>query len=302
MNDADIDKLGGTYYVVDPVWPHSQCDVGPTVYPDNHRLGLPHPDDFVEFEDLMIFATNYGAVAPRVVPFLDEEPSKVLSLSLAERLAEGEDIEIALRVEGNAGEVKGLSAEIEFDPSELEFTGARLADGMLSPLGRVFFWYGEDAGRALIDMAVLGTDVTLGGSGDVAVLSFRALADEYALDFASVRLRGAENDALAGEYAGIEAKPEVPTVFRLAQNSPNPFNPVTTIEYHVPNESPVSVRVHDVAGRLVRTLVDGPVEAGRHAVVWDGRNDSGEQVGSGVYFCSMEAADYRSARKMVLLK
>ena len=57
-----------------------------------------------------------------------------------------------------------------------------------------------------------------------------------------------------------------------------------------------------MSGREVRTLVDGVVEPGRHAAVWDGRNGQGESCGSGVYFCVMEAPEYRASHKMMLLK
>jgi len=77
---------------------------------------------------------------------------------------------------------------------------------------------------------------------------------------------------------------------------------VTRVAYHVPSESRVTIRVFDVTGRLVTTLVDGVVEAGRHAAVWNGTNDHGESVGSGVYFCTMETPDFRDSHKMTLLK
>jgi flagellar hook assembly protein FlgD len=91
-------------------------------------------------------------------------------------------------------------------------------------------------------------------------------------------------------------------MFRLVQNVPNPFNPVTQIAYHVPHESGISIRIYDVSGRLVRTLVDSVTDPGRHVAVWDGSADSGGSVGSGVYFCTMEAPDFHESHKMMLLK
>jgi len=304
VNDADVDKLGGTYYVISPAWPHNQCDVGPTVHPDAHRLGLPLPDDWIEFEDLMIFATNYGAVSPRVVPYLpDLAASRALSLELVELGAtETGEIEVALRLTGNADEVKGLSAAVAYDATELEHVSTRMSDEMAMPVGQLFFWQGAEEGRALVDLAVLGTGVTMGGSGDVAVMTFRALSDGYSLEFAAATLRGAGNDELAVELGGYESRPEIPTVFRLVGNTPNPFNPKTSIAYHVPREAEVAIRVYDVSGRLVRTLVDGASEPGRHEVLWDGRSDQGNDVGSGVYFCTMEAESFHGSRKMLLLK
>jgi len=149
---------------------------------------------------------------------------------------------------------------------------------------------------------VLGTGVTIGGAGDVAILTFRPLADGYALDFEEAIVRNAKNEDLLAELEGCESRPETPTAFGLAQNVPNPFNPVTTIAYDVPHEARVAIRVYDVAGRLVRTLVDDAEGPGRHEAVWNGRNDRGEAVGSGVYFCTMEAGEFRATGKMLLLK
>jgi hypothetical protein len=89
---------------------------------------------------------------------------------------------------------------------------------------------------------------------------------------------------------------------RLAQNVPNPFNPVTTIRYHLPAGSHVTLVVFDAAGHKIRTLVDDFRGAGDNAVVWDGLNESGEQVGSGVYFYRLKSEDETQVKKMLLLK
>jgi hypothetical protein len=94
-----------------------------------------------------------------------------------------------------------------------------------------------------------------------------------------------------------------PERFALRQNTPNPFNPTTEIGYDIPTGGgKVTIRVYDVAGRLVRTLVDERRPAGRHAVPWDGRNAGGEPVATGVYFYRMQAGSFVQTRKMVLLK
>lgn len=91
--------------------------------------------------------------------------------------------------------------------------------------------------------------------------------------------------------------------FALAQNTPNPFNPTTTIRYRVPADAErATLRIYDVAGRLVTTLVDGPVEPGERAAVWDGTDDGGERVASGVYLYRLEAGGREAAGRMVLLK
>jgi hypothetical protein len=100
-----------------------------------------------------------------------------------------------------------------------------------------------------------------------------------------------------------EEEQEMPTKFGLAQNFPNPFNPTTAIRYDVPaGGGNVTLKVYDVGGRLVRTLVDGFEAAGRKTVAWHGQNDRGEMVATGVYFYRMTAPGFERTRKMVLLK
>ncbi|MCI0452409.1 MAG: T9SS type A sorting domain-containing protein, partial [Candidatus Latescibacteria bacterium] len=88
---------------------------------------------------------------------------------------------------------------------------------------------------------------------------------------------------------------------------PNPFNPTTRIEYRLPETGPggktdVSLVVYDVRGAKVRVLLSGPQAAGKHVAEWDGRNDAGSPVGSGVYFYRMTTPGFSDVRKMVLLK
>lgn len=88
----------------------------------------------------------------------------------------------------------------------------------------------------------------------------------------------------------------------LHQNHPNPFNPSTTIRYELADAGRVNLTIYSVEGKHVRTLVDEVESAGSHDVVWDGRNDAGVRVGSGVYFCTMRAGSCVQTRRLVLLK
>jgi hypothetical protein len=89
----------------------------------------------------------------------------------------------------------------------------------------------------------------------------------------------------------------------LEQNVPNPFNPTTTIRYEVRESGPVTLKIYNVAGQLVRTLVDGERAAGQvHEATWNGLNDGGRPVSSGVYFYKLVARDFTQTKKMVLLK
>jgi subtilisin-like proprotein convertase family protein len=106
-----------------------------------------------------------------------------------------------------------------------------------------------------------------------------------------------------GSATGIEDGDfDVPGSYVLGGISPNPFNPVTKVSYGLPETGRVALRIYSVSGRLVRTLVNGRESAGYHEAVWDGRDDRGVEVATGVYFCRMQAEGFSDSAKMVLLK
>lgn len=106
-----------------------------------------------------------------------------------------------------------------------------------------------------------------------------------------------------GEDVSTEDPSEMPAAFQLEQNYPNPFNPTTTIEYVLSTSAQVAVRIYDVRGREVTTLVGRRMHAaGRYAVEWNGRDASGDLVPSGLYFYSAEVGEMKQTKKMVLMK
>ncbi len=94
----------------------------------------------------------------------------------------------------------------------------------------------------------------------------------------------------------------VPYTFRLDRNYPNPFNPKTTIGFELPAPSWVRLSILNILGQRVRSLVDRELPVGPHTVVWNGRDEHGDPVASGVYFYRLETADRSATRKLVLLK
>jgi hypothetical protein len=109
-------------------------------------------------------------------------------------------------------------------------------------------------------------------------------------------------DISSDATTGVEAEDALPRRLALGQNSPNPFNPVTVIHYQLPSHAHVRIEVFNIAGRRVRTLVNGEEDAGYRSVVWDGTDDGGARVASGVYLYRMEAGDFTAKKMMVLLK
>ncbi|MEW6412402.1 MAG: FG-GAP-like repeat-containing protein [Candidatus Zixiibacteriota bacterium] len=95
---------------------------------------------------------------------------------------------------------------------------------------------------------------------------------------------------------------QLPKVFGLSQNHPNPFNPETEIAFALPVASGVKLEIFNIAGQRVTTLVDADYPAGEHVVVWDGTDNGGVQVATGMYLYRIQAGDFVSSRKMVLIK
>jgi hypothetical protein len=90
--------------------------------------------------------------------------------------------------------------------------------------------------------------------------------------------------------------------FNLEQNYPNPFNPSTTISYSIVEQDNVSIKIYDILGREIKTLVNDVKTAGTYSSTWHGDNNFGNKVSSGIYLYRMEAGLFVQSRKMILLK
>ncbi len=133
-----------------------------------------------------------------------------------------------------------------------------------------------------------------GGFGSIAAFGQDAAGELYVLDYDHGTAY-----RLVSSASGVPAA----SVLQLTQNAPNPFNPATTISWVAdPEAGQVSLRVYDLAGRLVRTLVAGAASAGPDSVTWDGTDDLGQPVAAGVYHYRLQQGGQAVARKMVLLE
>lgn len=95
---------------------------------------------------------------------------------------------------------------------------------------------------------------------------------------------------------------QIPDDFDLLSNYPNPFNPTTTIRYHLPVGIQTHIIIYDTMGQEIRTLVNNTEQAGRHAIQWDGRDESGVPVSTGNYIVRIEAGDFSKSIKILLVK
>jgi hypothetical protein len=109
-------------------------------------------------------------------------------------------------------------------------------------------------------------------------------------------------DGASGNPTGVSENEGIPSVTLLEPVQPNPFNPAALLRFSLSAPGAVHLAVHDVAGRRVAVLADGHRGAGSYEAVWNGLDDSGRKVPSGVYFARLHAGEYTATRKMVLLK
>ncbi|MCU7492040.1 MAG: T9SS type A sorting domain-containing protein [Ignavibacteria bacterium] len=109
-------------------------------------------------------------------------------------------------------------------------------------------------------------------------------------------------NVVIGEMTAVLKDIEVPKVFELHQNFPNPFNPSTRISYDIPKEGRVVLKIYSMDGREVATIVDEYEQAGRKTAIWNGRDSRGSQVSSGMYFYKLQSGGEIKTRKMMLLK
>ena len=107
---------------------------------------------------------------------------------------------------------------------------------------------------------------------------------------------------LTAGTATVSMQGAIPTEVNLSQNYPNPFNPTTRIDYSVVSDGHVTLNVYDITGRLISTLVDGYVDSGYHSVMWNGSDDNGVKLSSGIYFYTLQGESSTMTRKMVYMK
>jgi hypothetical protein len=154
----------------------------------------------------------------------------------------------------------------------------RIDSAFSSPPVQIYYHYGGPA------------DIAYNRRDDILAIPLMSINSYDLVPISPTSIPGEENNHL-------------PRKFDLGQNFPNPFNPRTTITFNLSSPVSLKLQIFDIKGRLIKTLAGGEMwEAGPHSVSWDGRNDEGNEVGSGIFFYRIESGDFSETRKMVLLR
>jgi hypothetical protein len=259
VESFDVNRLAAAFGRSDGPLPYdANVDVGPT--DDWSGFGIPTTDSRIDFEDLMVFAMNFGQVAP-------SKSTPVVAGPMVLTWRDLGDGRWALELTGGEG-LQGLRVSADLS------VGAVAAGEMIAGIGQSFL---INAGNRLdANLALLGSGRSFTGTGTLLIVTTEA-------DLSTTRTvfdaRGVDNGRLEVSLER-EGGNVTPNVFRLYGNHPNPFNPKTTISFALPTAQPVKLAVYSLDGRRIATLLDEPRGAGTHEVTWMGLDDAGQPVAS----------------------
>lgn len=196
----------------------------------------------------------------------------------------------------NSGIVEGLSSlqfVIDFPESEMTFEkilpGEDLSLSMMETSakdGKVFF------------AAAQGEAISL--QGVIARVGFKL--HEKVKSVSNVLLSSLMFNEIQALEGTKKKESEIPDTYTLQQNYPNPFNPVTTIQFQIPQAGIVSLKIYNILGQEVRTLINSHIPEGYHKVLWDGKDARGVPAASGIYIYRIHAGSFIAAKKMIVMK
>lgn len=272
----------------------------------------------VDFTDFLFFTGTFNrqyirgpsvSTKPTRMIAYGVDPTTQLKLVAQHTSSEvGAELEINL-IMSEAKDLKGFGVRIAFNPSILQFQGiTNDGDNLLQTNGRLSELFGtlehnSEKGELFIVAAVTSGPL-VDGHGKVASLRFQLLEERpqnNLMHIAEGLLIDGNLRISTAEHLGAKVS-LVPDDFALERNFPNPFNPETTIRYSVPKQGEVTLRIYNILGQEVATLVNSEHLPGYYTAHWGGQDQSGRTVASGIYLYRMQAGKFIRIHKMLLLK
>jgi len=283
-------------------------------------------DGVVDISDLVIVGQHFGedylsikavALLNKIGKFSEKTANVQIDVQNKIGVQDLRMLKVDITIEP-VGNLYGCQFDLSFDPKVLKVIGTQSGD-VLSQDGAHTYWNAPEIdnqkGKILgVTYVRKATKTGINASGTLATAIFEVKdinpSDETRLSLSNVKIVDADvhlfniNTPIA--LLNWE-KLLVPEKSKLLQNYPNPFNPETWIPYHLEKNANVSIHIYDVKGKLVRTLHLGSRGAGIYmakdrAGYWDGKDNLGEKVASGMYYYTLQTGDFRATRKMVILK
>jgi|SaaInl7_200m_RNA_FD_contig_91_467177_length_7176_multi_11_in_0_out_0_2 hypothetical protein len=252
-------------------------------------------DGVVDASDFAIFATNYGTPAKVAAKMIAELPMSDIGFSINTEMDASTSMMYVSVSADDVQNLKGFALDLTYDTGALEF----VENSVNGTVGLLITRNVVE--NDLIHIADMFVDEQFGGS---VTFGFKVKGSYDALSFeipnGSV-FTGANYEEMG--INSVESTFKVaPAIYALSKNYPNPFNPTTTIDYSIPQAGNVELVIYNTAGQKVRSLVNRTQDASYYKVVWDGRDESGQSVASGIYFYRLVSGSFSKIEKMTLIK
>lgn len=260
------------------------------------------PDGKIDFDDMMMFAMNYENTDYEWYPRNEAETDPV-SIALAYQDLGGM-LQVNLYLDGNNGFVTGLDIPVAFG-SGLSLQNVEIGD--VWPESSLLLHTNEN-GVVTVSCAAFGAGAVIEGNGLVASLSFAVNGHDNSMQLQRMTARGWDNSEIeivgnpTGEVANEDLVNVIPDSSYLGSVHPNPFRGSATLQYGLKEAGSVKLGIYNTRGQLVRNLMNEGKAAGTYQITWDGSDENGLRVSSGIYLFRMETADVIKTQKAMLLK
>lgn len=271
------------------------------------------PNDTVNVIDLMgIINTFFGwPITPKTQNTLDSYLDEYATLNIRHDEIPSAGITSEMVIEADLPtEAAGVELVIRYNPNTVEMLAPELTESSSHFDLRV-----RDNGEGYMKVLMVNWQpwnedkLIAGGLSDIIKLPFVSKSSISALDNRQVRITQAfisTGSAKGITVEGVNTDPTLPLTFELYQNRPNPFNPVTTIDFYIDGSSSaadqVRLEIFNIIGQSVKTLIDESLLPGQHSIEWDGTDNNGSRLASGVYLYRLKIGESSQAKKMMLLK
>jgi len=253
-------------------------------------------DEEINIADIIMMIDIIFGGTGRTVGF---DPSEIAYVDL---MTDFENAQLTFDIEYN-GPVRGIEFEIKYDPALVKV----MSPSLVNFQENVMVSYTQKEAGVL---KILAADLQ-GGSIEAMDKTYLTLPVEFIgneRDIANVSLDGIYLAGADGSLIETVARTNasevkvIPGEFALHQNFPNPFNPSTEIRFDLPEAGKVNLAIYNLMGQKIRTLSSGEMTPGYHAIVWDGTNDMGSQVATGMYFYAIQTSEFQATKKMLFMK
>lgn len=253
-------------------------------------------DEEINIADIIMMIDIIFGGTGRTVGF---DPSEIAYVDL---MTDFENAQLTFDIEYN-GPVRGIEFEIKYDPALVKV----MSPSLVNFQENVMVSYTQKEAGVL---KILAANLQ-GGSIEAMDKTYLTLPVEFIgneRDIANVSLDGIYLAGADGSLIETVARTNasevkvIPGEFALHQNFPNPFNPSTEIRFDLPEAGKVNLAIYNLMGQKIRTLSSGEMTPGYHAIVWDGTNDLGSQVATGMYFYAIQTSEFQATKKMLFMK